>query len=80
MKVRPYIDFSPQTPKRSQTAPVSSGEQDRPSPCLSRKRSWLFTLSLEMPKTTASAAVEVRRAAAVKSSASVVQPGVSSFG
>jgi len=79
MKVRPYIVFSPHRPKRSTTAPVSSERSGIARPCLSRKRSWLFTLSLEMATTAVSAAANAG-SAAVKSSASVVHPGVSSFG
>ena len=69
MKFRPYIDFSPQTPKRSNTSPVSSESRITPRPCLSRNRSWLFTLSLEMPRTAVLAASK-SASRAVKSRAS----------
>ncbi len=62
MKVRPYIDFSPQTPKRSSDAAGLVREQDHAEAVLGAERSWLFTLSLEMPSTTVFAASN-RRAA-----------------
>jgi hypothetical protein len=79
MYLRPYMLFSTQTPKASQTFLSSSAPSGKPSLCLALNLSWLAALSGETP-TTATPSLRNSGSLSVKAIASFVQPDVSSFG
>ena len=76
MKLRPYIDFSPQTPNRSTTAPVSSESSGIAEAVLVAEPVVALHAVLGDADDGGVRPPRSRRAAAVKSSASGCSPGV----
>ena len=75
----PYIVFSPYAPRALCNVRSGSESSGKESAYLSRKPPWLFTESLETP-TTCAPALANAFAAAENACASLVHPGVLSFG
>ena len=79
MNLRPYIDFSPQTPKAVSIFFASSEASGIASLCLSRNLSCAFTGSAETPTTSVSALAKAFLSP-LNAIDSLVQPGVSALG